>query len=337
MALLWYMTYSTIHTLITRILVFCFSSTQLNQWSVSLKERGRATLRSTLSRRPRSRWIVSYCKTQPPASIGWVALSSLFVCCSFVPHPWHILSSPLFDVSDHTNHIFSVRIWSWQHVSVIHCWVEPSLLLSSSPATRDHYFSINATNRFNSHDSTQLACLSRCNSTGFTIQLFSHVGAKPLPKISFFSELVYFWYPCSVFEFLFVFAYFCFCLYSLGLVLCVRSLLCGQKCLIWLPPPLPPPPPPPPPPAPLSNFSQDNFSSFCQKFIISCCGNCWKVGRKQFDLNPAFIHKKASNIKICGVQVGQNLIGPTYGEWSENGGRVDFMGCVNGEGYWFSF
>ena len=36
----------------------------------------------------------------------------------FVPHPWHLLSSPLYDVSDHTNHIFSVRIWSWQHVSV---------------------------------------------------------------------------------------------------------------------------------------------------------------------------------------------------------------------------
>ena len=42
---------------------------------------------------------------------------------SFVPHPWHLLSSPLYDVSDHTNQIFSVRIWSWQHVSVIHCWV----------------------------------------------------------------------------------------------------------------------------------------------------------------------------------------------------------------------
>ena len=24
-----------------------------------------------------------------------------------------------------------MRIWSWQHVSVIHCWVEPSILLSS--------------------------------------------------------------------------------------------------------------------------------------------------------------------------------------------------------------
>ena len=74
------------------------------------------------------------CETQPPASIGWVALSSVFVRSfvrSFVPHPLHLLSSPLYDVSDHTNQIFSVRIWSWQHVSVIHCWVEPSLLLSS--------------------------------------------------------------------------------------------------------------------------------------------------------------------------------------------------------------
>ena len=35
-----------------------------------------------------------------------------------VPHPLHLFSSPLYDVSDHTNHIFSERIWSWQHVSV---------------------------------------------------------------------------------------------------------------------------------------------------------------------------------------------------------------------------
>ena len=56
------------------------------------------------------------CETQPPASIGWAALSSV-VRCSFVPHRWHLLSSPLYDVSEHTNHIFSVRIWSWQHVS----------------------------------------------------------------------------------------------------------------------------------------------------------------------------------------------------------------------------
>ena len=57
------------------------------------------------------------CETQPPASIGWVALSSV-VCRLFVPHQWHLLSSPLYDVSEHTNHIFSVSIWSRQHVSV---------------------------------------------------------------------------------------------------------------------------------------------------------------------------------------------------------------------------
>ena len=76
------------------------------------------------------------CETQPPASIGWVALSSVFGCLFVVPHRWHLLSSPLYDVSVHTNHIFSVRIWSWQHVSVniFCCWVEPSLLLSSLPS-----------------------------------------------------------------------------------------------------------------------------------------------------------------------------------------------------------
>ena len=33
------------------------------------------------------------------------------------------------------------------------------------------------------------------------------------------------------------------------------------------------------------NFSQDNSSSFCQKFIISCYGYCWREGG-QFSLNP---------------------------------------------------
>ena len=65
---------------------------------------------------------VLYCETQPPASIAMHWLSrSIFAYCR------------QYDVLDHTNHIFSVRIWSWQHVSVIisciHCWVEPSLLL----------------------------------------------------------------------------------------------------------------------------------------------------------------------------------------------------------------
>ena len=52
------------------------------------------------------------------SSFHWLS-SSIFSCCSsVVPHRWHLLSSPLYDVSEHTNHIFSVRIWSWQHVSV---------------------------------------------------------------------------------------------------------------------------------------------------------------------------------------------------------------------------
>ena len=55
------------------------------------------------------------------SSFHWLSISIFSVCrlSSFVlPHPWHLLSSPLYDVSEHTNHIFSVRIWSWQHVSV---------------------------------------------------------------------------------------------------------------------------------------------------------------------------------------------------------------------------
>ena len=50
---------------------------------------------------------------------SWVALSSLVVCRPSVPHRWHLHLSPLYDVLDHTNQIFSVRIWSWQRISVI--------------------------------------------------------------------------------------------------------------------------------------------------------------------------------------------------------------------------
>ena len=61
-------------------------------------------------------------KLQNSASSFHLMLSSSIFnvcrCSSFVPHRWHLLSSLLYDVSDHTNHIFSVRIWSWQHVSV---------------------------------------------------------------------------------------------------------------------------------------------------------------------------------------------------------------------------
>ena len=54
------------------------------------------------------------------SSFHWLS-SCIFSCSfgrSFVPHRWHLLSSPLYDASEHTNHIISVRIWSWQHVSV---------------------------------------------------------------------------------------------------------------------------------------------------------------------------------------------------------------------------
>ena len=84
-------------------------------------------------------WDLTYSDHAIPLEIAKLSLQlpldeKLYLHLLFVvvvPHPWHLLSSPLYDVSDHTNHIFSVRIWSWQHVSVIHCWVEPSLLLSS--------------------------------------------------------------------------------------------------------------------------------------------------------------------------------------------------------------
>ena len=53
------------------------------------------------------------------SSFHWLSSSIFSYCSSFVPHRWHRLSSPLYDVSVHTNHIFSVeRIWSWQHFSV---------------------------------------------------------------------------------------------------------------------------------------------------------------------------------------------------------------------------
>ena len=43
------------------------------------------------------------------SSFHWLS-SSIFNVRLFVPHPWHLLSSPLYDVSAHTNHIFS-SIW----------------------------------------------------------------------------------------------------------------------------------------------------------------------------------------------------------------------------------
>ena len=88
-------------------------------------------------------WTDCNCETQPPVSIGLVALFSLIGCLA-VPHPWHLLSFPLYYVSDYAKHVFFVMIWSWQHVSInisyIHCWVKPRLLLSSSCAVL-FYFS----------------------------------------------------------------------------------------------------------------------------------------------------------------------------------------------------
>ena len=48
--------------------------------------------------------------------IGWELYLPLFVV---VPHRWHLHLSPLYEVLDHTNQIFSVRIWSWQRVIII--------------------------------------------------------------------------------------------------------------------------------------------------------------------------------------------------------------------------
>ena len=50
--------------------------------------------------------------------IGWELYLPLFVVV-VVPHPWHLHLSPLYEVLDHTNQIFSVRIWSWQRVIII--------------------------------------------------------------------------------------------------------------------------------------------------------------------------------------------------------------------------
>ena len=46
------------------------------------------------------------------SSFHWLS-SSIFTVCSLFGN------TSSHDVLDHTNHIFSVRIWSWQHVSVI--------------------------------------------------------------------------------------------------------------------------------------------------------------------------------------------------------------------------
>jgi hypothetical protein len=71
------------------------------------------------------------CETQPPASIGWVALSSV-VRCSFVVRPSPLISTiwcfrpykPYISCED-----MILATCQCQHIFC--CWVEPSLLLSS--------------------------------------------------------------------------------------------------------------------------------------------------------------------------------------------------------------
>ena len=52
-----------------------------------------------------------YCTTRRSVSINWVVLSSLFVVrCSS-----RMVTSPFYDVLDHTSHIFSESLlWCWQ-------------------------------------------------------------------------------------------------------------------------------------------------------------------------------------------------------------------------------
>ena len=47
----------------------------------------------------------------------------LYLLClsSFVPHTSHLLSSPLYGVSDHTNHTFSETSWHSVHYPLTHC------------------------------------------------------------------------------------------------------------------------------------------------------------------------------------------------------------------------
>ena len=78
----------------------------------------------------------SICETQPPASIGWVALSSLlivvrlFVCPASVTSP---LISTIWCFRAYKPYIFceDMILATCQCQHIFCCWVEPSLLLSS--------------------------------------------------------------------------------------------------------------------------------------------------------------------------------------------------------------
>ena len=78
----------------------------------------------------------SNCETQPPASIGWVALSSVIVRCLFVRRPASVTSpliSTIWYFRAYKQYIFceDMILATCQCQQIFCCWVEPSLLLSS--------------------------------------------------------------------------------------------------------------------------------------------------------------------------------------------------------------
>ena len=95
-----------------------------------------------------------YCETQPPASIGWVALSS--VVCLFVRRRPASVTSPLISTIwcfwAYKPYIFceDMILATCQCQHIFCCWVEPSLLLSScnqAPTSTRGY----STTRFSNH------------------------------------------------------------------------------------------------------------------------------------------------------------------------------------------
>ena len=73
----------------------------------------------------------AFCETQPPASFGWVALSSVFVC-----RPASVTSPPISTIwrfRAYKSYIFceDMILATCQCQHIFCCWVEPSLLLSS--------------------------------------------------------------------------------------------------------------------------------------------------------------------------------------------------------------
>ena len=70
---------------------------------------------------------LKYCETQPTASIGWVALSSVIVRRRLFARPASVISpfiSTIWCFKPYKPYIFCEC-----HLFCIHCWVDPSLLL----------------------------------------------------------------------------------------------------------------------------------------------------------------------------------------------------------------